>query len=131
MADLLTGDGVVRQADTVMRAVGGRAVLLRMAAPAASGDDAEQLGLATPEFQDVELAPAVLHKESSVLKLLVSASAVRAVLGSLAYDSADVLFQTAVGIVMDGLVYEITNSFSSGAMGEPYCYWLMLKAPVR
>ncbi len=131
MADLLTGDGAVRQADTVMRAVGGRAVLLRMAAPAASGDDAEQLGLATPEFQDVELAPAVLHKQNSVTKLLVSASAVQAVLGSLAYDSADVLFETAVGIVMDGLVYEITNSFSSDAMGEAYCYWLVLKAPVR
>jgi len=131
MADLLTGDGAVRRADTVMRAVGGRAVLLRMAAPAASGDDAEQLGLATPEFQDVELAPAVLHKQNSVTKLLVSASAVQAVLGSLAYDSADVLFETAVGIVMDGLLYEITNSFSSDATGEPYCYWLVLKAPVR
>ena len=41
---------------------GGRAVLLRMPAPATAGDVTEQLGLAMPEFQDVELAPVVFRK---------------------------------------------------------------------
>lgn len=132
MADLLRStDGAIRSADAVMRAVGGRTVLLRLAAPAVPGSDAEQLGLATPEFQDVALGPATFHKADSVTKLLVSARAVNAALGSLAYDSADVLFETAVGVLIDDLLYKITNSYASQAMGKPYCYWLVLEPPVR
>lgn len=106
-------------------------VLLRLAAPAVPGDDAEQLGLATPQYQDLALGPATFHKADSVTKLLVSASAVHEALGSLGYDSADVLFETAVGLLIDDLLYKITNSYSSQAMGMPYCYWLTLEPPVR
>jgi hypothetical protein len=132
MGDLLqTSDGAIRLADTAMRSGGGRMVLLRIAVPAVPGDDAEQLGLATPEYQDLALGPATFHKANSVTKLLVSASAVHEVLGSLGYDSADVLFETAVGLLIDDLLYKITNSYSSQAMGMPYCYWLTLEPPIR
>jgi hypothetical protein len=132
MGDLLhSDDGAIRCADALMRSVGGRTVYLRLAAPAAPSDDAEQLGLATPEVQDVALGPATFHKANSITKLLVSASAVHAVLGSLAYDSANVLFETAVGVLIDDLLYKITNSFASQSMGKPYCYWLTLEPPVR
>jgi hypothetical protein len=130
MADVLQ-EGRERFAEVLLRTNGGRSVLLRMPAPASSGDDAEQLGLATPGFQDVELGPAVFHKANSVAKLLVSACAVDALLGSLAFDAADVLFETAVGVVIDGVLYEITNSFASQAMGKAYCYWLVLEKPTR
>lgn len=132
MSNLLqSSDGVIRLADAVMRSGGGRMVLLRLAAPAVPGDDAEQLGLATPQYQDLVLGPATFHKADSVTKLLVSASAVHEALGSLGYDSADVLFETAVGLLIDDLLYKITNSYSSQAMGMPYCYWLTLEPPVR
>jgi hypothetical protein len=130
MADVLQ-EGRARFAEVLLRTNGGRTVLLRMPAPASSGDDAEQLGLATPDFQDVELGPAVFHKANSVAKLLVSACAVDALLGSLDFDAPDVLFETAVGVVIDGVLYEITNSFASQAMGEAYCYWLVLQKPER
>ena len=48
-----------------MRCCAARAdetVLLRVPAPAVAGDVTEQLGLATPEFQDVELAPVVFRR---------------------------------------------------------------------
>ena len=51
-----------RAADALLRCAGGRAVLLRMPAPANAGDATEQLGLAAPEFQDVELAPVVFRR---------------------------------------------------------------------
>src|SRR5665213_1558946 len=58
MADLLSASAAaVRAADVLLRCAGGRAVMLRMPAPASAADVAEQLGLAGPEFQDVELAP--------------------------------------------------------------------------
>ncbi len=132
MGDLLqSSDGAIRLADAVMRSGGGRMVLLRLAAPAVPGNDAEQLGLATPGYQDVALGPAAFHNANSVTKLLVSASAVREMVGSLGYDSADVLFETAVGVVIGDLLYKITNSYSSQAVGTPYCYWLTLEPPVR
>jgi hypothetical protein len=123
--------GAVRTADAAMRAAGGQTVLLRLAGPAVAGSDAEQMGLATPGFQDVPLWPTVFHKAKDVTKLLVSASAVQGIVGTLGYDSADVLFETAVGVLVGDLLYEITNSFASMAMGQPYCYWVMLKPPVR
>jgi hypothetical protein len=132
MANVMApGAAAMRCADAVMCAGGGRTVLLRLSAPAVPGSDAEQLGLATPGFQDVPLAPATFHKASDVNKLLVSASVVDALMGTLAYDSADVLFETAVGVLIDDLLYEITDSYASQVMGQPYCYWLILKRPVR
>jgi hypothetical protein len=131
MGDLLQSDGAIRLADAVMRSGGGRTVLLRLAIPAVPGDEAEQLGLATPGYQDVALGPATFHKANSVAKLLVSASAVHGVVGSLGFDSANLLFEGAVGLLIDDVLYKITDSYSSQAMGMPYCYWLTLEAPVR
>jgi hypothetical protein len=132
MGNLLQpGDGAIRLADAALQSAGGRTVLLRIAAPAVPNDDAEQLGLATPAFQDVALGPAAFHKADSVTQLLVSASAVHELLGTLGYDSSDVLFETAVGVFIDDLLYKITNSFSSQAMGKPYTYWLTLEPPTR
>ena len=121
----------MRAAEALLRTSGGHNVFLRLPAPAVAGDVTEELGLVTPQFQDVELAPAAFHSANSVAKLLVSASAVSAVVGSLAYDSAEVLFETAVGVVIDGVLYEIAGSVASQAMGEAYCYWLTLVPPVR
>ena len=121
---------MVRSADVVLRANGGRSVLLRMPAPAIAGAQGEELGLATPEFQDAELAPVVFRKAESTATLLVSASAVKGIVGSLEFDSADVLFETAVGVVVDGVVFVIETCVASQAVGEVYCYCLTLRAPV-
>jgi len=121
---------MVRAADVLLRANGGRSVLLRMPAPAIAGAQGEELGLATPEFQDTELAPVVFRKAESTATLLVSASAVKGIVGSLEFDSADVLFETAVGVVVDGVVFVIETCVASQAVGEVYCYCLTLRAPV-
>jgi hypothetical protein len=127
MADLLQqSEGVVRAADAALRTSGGRAVLLRMAAPASVGDDAEQLGLATPQFNDMVLAPCVFHKADSKKTLLVAATAVDAIVGSLAFDSADVLFETAAGVAIDEVLYQIADSIAWESMGQAYCYRLTL-----
>jgi hypothetical protein len=131
--------GRVRMADTLLRSVGGRTVLLHVPAPAIPGDLGEQLGLATPLFQDVELCPAVLRKVRAKIataatehpaeyELLVSASAVEKAVGSLAYDSADVLFASACGVIVDGDLREITSVTTAEAFGEAYLYRVGLRA---
>jgi hypothetical protein len=48
---------------------------------------------------------------------------------TLGYESAEVLFEEAVGLVIDDALYEITASHAAKANGMAYCYWLTLQAP--
>jgi hypothetical protein len=122
--------GALRQAEAVLRS-GGFFVRLRMPAPAVAGDNSEELGLATPEFQEIVLGPAAFRKSDSAKVLLVSASSVLAAVGTLAYESAEVLFETAAGLSAGGVLYEIVDSVAVPASGQPYSYALTLQAPVR
>ena len=131
MADLLCSDAAVRNADALLRANGGRAVLLRLPAPAVANNDGEQLGLATPLFQDVELAPVAFRNAPKTSTLQISGSAVKAVVGSLKFNSAEVLFETAAGVVIDGVLYTILSSTAATADGATYLYTLDLMAPDR
>lgn len=126
----------IRMADALLRSVGGRTVLLRLPAPAVQWDEGEQTGLATPTFQDSELRPVAFRKvragvtkDNVLAELLVSASAVTALVGSLAYQSASVLFGQAAGVLIDGVLYSITSAVSAEAFGEVYLYRLGLRAP--
>ena len=132
MADLLNSTGAeVRTADTLLRACGGRAVQLRMPAPGVPGDASEQLGLAVPEFQDVDLAPVVVLASNAkgTRALLVSATAVGALAGSLAFSAASVLFQTACGVLLDGVLFEVSSVVESESRGVPYMYRVTLRVP--
>jgi hypothetical protein len=143
MADLLSGSAAaVRAADVLLRGAGGRAVLLRMPVQASAGDETEQLGLAVPTFQDVELAPVVFRKSRQAVttqaavgkvarwELMVSASAVDALVGSLGYSAASVLFATAFGVLIDGVLMTVESMTTSDAFGAPYVYRLVIDAPV-
>jgi hypothetical protein len=126
-----------RAADVLLRAMGGRSVMLRMPAPAVPADATEQLGLATPAFQDLPLAPAVFRKARATVvagkttkwELLVSATAVENIVGSLSYSSASILFAQAVGVLCDDELLEISSATAEQANGEPYIYRLILRAP--
>jgi hypothetical protein len=131
VADLLCSDAALRAADALLRTNGGRAVRLRLPAPAVAGNDAEQLGLATPQFQDIELAPAVFRKAESTSTLLIAGGAVKAVVGSLQFNSAEVLFETAAGVVIDGVLYTILSNTAATSDGVTYVYSLELRAPDR
>ncbi len=127
-----------RAADVLLSCAGGRSVVLRMPAPASAGDTTEQLGLAVPEFQDVELAPVVFRKarattaegKTAKWELIVSATAVNAVVGSLGYSAASVLFANAFGVLVDGVLMEVESATESEVGGAPYVYRLVVRAPL-
>lgn len=136
MADLLNDTGAAtRAADALLRGVGGRAVILRLPAPAGTGD-AEQLGLAVPEFQDIELAPVVFRSSQGAQgkaphrELLVSATAVTALAGSLGYGAAEALFAAAFGVLVDGVLLAIESATASESDGAAYLYRLLLRTPL-
>jgi hypothetical protein len=143
MADLVNGSAAaIRAADVLLRCAGGRSVLLRMPAPASAGDTTEQLGLAVPTFQDVELAPVVFRKDRQAVttqaavgkvakwELMVSATTVNALVGSLGYSAASVLFATAFGVLIDGVLMAVESVTQSEIFGAPYVYRLVIDAPV-
>ncbi len=135
MADLRsTGDASRRAADTLLRATGGQALLLRVPTPAVAGDVTEQVGLATPGFEDLELAPAVFRKsrahmtagKAAEYELLVSATCVEALAGG-AGQSVEVLFAQAFGVVMGDSLLRIEAVTASVVGGSAYLYRLLLR----
>jgi len=136
MADLLNGSGAaIRAADVLLRGVGGRSVMLRIPATASAGDVTEQLGLAVPEFQDVELAPVVFRAARATVvegkaakwELLVSASAVETLIGSMGYGAAESLFGAAFGVLIDGVLMTVESTTAMEADGAAYLYRLVLR----
>jgi hypothetical protein len=132
MTDLLMSAVAMRRAaDVLLRGVGGRAVMLRMPAPASVGDVTEQLGLAVPQFQDVELAPVVLERGSATGRtMLVSANAVNALVGSMGYSAVSVLFADAFGVLVDGVLMEVGSVAETELGGAAAIYRLSLRVPV-
>lgn len=139
MADLLMDAGAAsRTADVLLRTTAGRAVLLRMPATASANDVTEQLGLATPQFQDMELAPVVFRSMRATVaegkaarwEMLVSASAVETLVGSLGYGAAESLFGAAFGILVDGVLMTVESTTAAEVRGAAYLYRLVLRAPL-
>ena len=127
---MTSAEGAVRVAEAALTANGGRAVIVRLPAPASAGHAAPELGLETPMFQDVELGPAVFRKAASTAVLLVSARAVAQVAGTLAMCSTTALFVGAARVVVDGVEYAVEKVDAEQCAGEPYCFALTLRAPV-
>lgn len=128
-------------ADALLRGLGGGTVLLHLPAPAIPGDPGEQLGLATPQFQDVPLAPALFRRvrartgtaerpREESFELLVSAAAVESAAGTLGFSGAEVLFAQAAGVLIDDTLYGITGLASAEAFGSQYLYRVGLRGAV-
>ena len=128
----------VRAADVLLRAMGGQDAMLRMPAPAVPADPTEQLGIATPTFQDLPLAPVVFRKTRATVadgkaakwELLISATVIEGLVGSLEFASASVLFAEAFGVLSGGELFEVESATPEQAFGRPYVYRLILRAPL-
>ena len=135
MADLRVA--ARRAADVLLRGCGGRMVLLRVPAPAVAGDASEQLGLAVPGFQDVELGPVVFRRtrvsategKPALREMVVSASAIEALTGSLNFSSASVLFASAFGVLVDEALLTVVSATEMEAGGVVCGYRLLLREP--
>lgn len=122
-------------ADALLRANGGTSVSLLM--PPATGDstDAAQLGINAPDFQQLALAPAVFRRVRAAIQegqqpqyeLLISASAVLQQVSALQLTSADALFDSAAGVVINDTQFLIESRSVSESLGQVYLYRLLLR----
>jgi hypothetical protein len=124
-------------ADALLHSLGGSAVALRFPMAAQSAQDAEQLGLSAPAFEDVPLGPAVFRRLHARLEksgpakyeLLISASAVNAQMSTLGLSSVDELFAAGLGIVVRGTLLGVLSVTASEAFGQAYIYRVQLEGP--
>ena len=125
----ISDEGAVRAALAALCGNGGFEVVIRLPGFAVSGSDAEQLGLGTPQFQDVPVGPAAWRRAGSNKALLLGSSTISSLMGSGGFASAESLFQTAVGVVVGGVLYAITRAEPLMVAGVPCAYRLNLQEP--
>jgi hypothetical protein len=125
----------LRMADTLLRAVGGQTVSLRVPLLAAANDGG-QVGQPGATFQDYVLAPVIYRRVRPTMtegkpakyELLVAATAVTSLVTTLAAESAQALFDGALGVVdSDGSVKALTAIGTAEVFGAPYLYRLLLR----
>ena len=124
-----------RVADALLRSLGGSAVMLRVPGNAMASQDAEQLGLSEPQFEEIAIGPAVYRRVMAKVadgkgeraELLVSATTILRIVGSLGYASTSVLFAQAAGVVVNGTLLQIMGVSSSEIFGQPYLYRLQVR----
>jgi hypothetical protein len=124
-----------RMADVLLRSLGGCAVMLRVPGTAMAALDAEQLGMGEAQFDEVEIGPAVYRKvlakrvdgKGERAELLVSATRILELAGTLQYASPSVLFAQAAGVMVGETLMQIVGATSSELFGQPYLYRLQLR----
>ena len=123
-------EGAGRIADTLLRVNGGVEAVLRMPGPAASGQEAEQFGLATPQFEDFPLGVTLWRGSGVKRELLVGAGAVTALAGVQGFATAEALLETAVGVVVDGVLCALAGCTAVEGGGAACAYRLQVVMPV-
>ena len=125
-------------ADTLLRATGGMTATLTVSPAQGDTTDAGQLGLDAPGFQAVALQPVTFRRTRPLMtdgkaaryELLVSASAVDALVGLLQLDSAETLFAVTAGLAVSGLNFEIESWSGTVLLGQVVLYRLLLRGAV-
>jgi hypothetical protein len=138
MSDLsvrIPSQSPVLMANALLRAAGGATVSLLVTPAAPDNSDAGQVGVNAPNFQQMTLSPAIFRQVRAAMsegqlpkyELLISASAVQQQVGALQLTSADALFDSAVGVLVNGAEYVIESRSVSQALGQVYLYRLLLR----
>jgi hypothetical protein len=108
------GQAMMRAADAMLRVIGATDVYLRLPTAAAAEATAVELGLAAPLVEDVVLSPVVVtalagdaRQQRLRYELLMSAAAVARVMESRGLESAETLFRSALGILLNGQLLHV------------------------
>jgi len=119
----------VRAADAMMRTLGGTEVILLFAAAGLPGEGIAELGLVDPGVVQALIAPVVVREISTEnsgprrhIELLAGQAALAQQVSQRNVASADVLFETALGLVYCGEVFHIQGFMVERLGGATYLY---------
>lgn len=125
----ISGTAAARAADAMLQTLGGMEVTLLFPAAGLPGDAVSQLGLVDPGVEQVLISP-VMVKELTTensgprrrIELLAGQAAMAESVSQRNVASADVLFETALGLVYGGEVFHIEGFVVERLGGVGYLY---------
>ena len=119
----------MRAADALLRALGGDQIALVLPMPTETGSDSTQLGLTDPGIQQLTISPVVVRTLPAPntgprvrLEFLISASAVANAVDQEGADSAQALFDLALGIQHQADLFHIESVSTEYFAGMAYLY---------
>ncbi len=131
----ISGSGAARAADALVRALGGTEVTLLFAAAGMPADAVAELGLVDPGVEQASIAPVVVRELTTDtngprrrIELLAGRSAMAEQVSQRNVASAEVLFDTALGVVYQGEVFHIEGIVVERFGGVAYLYRVLAVA---
>lgn len=123
------GAGARGAATSLLQTLACDAVVLRMPQPPIGNNDGEELGLGSPQFSDVTIAPALVQQSGVKTLVTVSADALETVLGVSGSEAVeDAVRQAAFALVGDRTL-QVEQVERREVFGRAYLYRLLLVAP--
>jgi hypothetical protein len=125
----ISGTAAARAADAVLRTLGGTEVILLFAAAGMPADSVAALGLVDPGVEQALIAPVIVRELTTEnngprrrIELLAGWSAMAEQVSQRNVASAEVLFETALGLVYRGEVFHIEGFVVERLAGVAYLY---------
>jgi len=125
----ISGMAAVRAADAMLRTLGGAEVVLLFAAAGLPADRASELGLVDPGVEQAMIAPVIVRELATDnsgprrrIELVAGRSAMAEQVSQRNVASADVLFETALGVVYQGEMFHIEGFVVERFAGVAYLY---------
>jgi len=131
----ITGSAAARAADAMMRTFGGTQVTLLFAAAGMPAEAAAELGLVDPGVTQAAITPVLVRELTTEnsgprrrIELVVGRSALAEQVSQRNVASADVLFETALGVVYEGEIFHIEGFVVERFAGVAYLYRVLAVA---
>lgn len=119
----------MRAADAMLRTLGGTEVILLFAAAGLPGNAVAELGLVDPGVEQALIAPVIVRELTTEndgprrrIELVAGQAALAEQVSQRNVASAEVLFETALGLVYRGEVFHIQGFIVERAGGMAYLY---------
>ena len=142
-SDVSRGFAAVRAADALLRTLGGSTISVRVPLGViADGGSANELGLAGAATEDVPLAPVVVRRATGVsgiarvaqaknvrgrVELLISATSLATARDITGAAAAQAFFDSALGVIHDGVLKRIVSFAVEDFGGMPYLYRVVVQ----
>jgi len=131
----ISGSGAARAADAMLQTLGGTSVILLFPAAGMPADATGELGLIDPGVEQASIAPVIVREMTTEnngprrrIELVAGRSSMAELVSQRNVASADVLFETALGMVYEGEIFHIEGFVVDRFAGVAYLYRVLAVA---
>jgi hypothetical protein len=133
-SDVSRGFAAIRAAEALLRTLGGSTISVRVPLGVAVGGSANDLARAGAATEDVSLSPVVVRRAPGQTKdirgrveLLISATSLATAKDITDAASSEAFFDSAFGVIHDGILKRIVSFAVEEFGGVPYLYRVVVQ----